>query len=151
MTEASPKARRWTRLKPVAFVVGVFLLGGVCGAGLTRALMFREVHQVMDGPPSEARAHFRMQAMRRHLDLDDVQAVKIEQILGESEAERDKIAQPCKPGFDELRTRTDSRIREVLRPDQREAYEKFSKKMGRFAMPPSSSMPSSAPSASSAP
>ena len=107
------------RWKPIAVLVAVFLLGGVAGAGGGRLLAMRELAGTMRGPPAEARARFRLEAMRRHLDLDDAQAQELEAILDEAETEREALMRSCGPGLEELRARTEARVDAVLRPDPR--------------------------------
>ena len=53
------------RWKPIAILIAVFLLGGIAGAGAGRALAMKELAGAMRGPPTEARARFRLEAMRR--------------------------------------------------------------------------------------
>jgi hypothetical protein len=88
----------------------------------------KELAGAMRGPPTEARARFRLEAMRRHLDLDDEQVRAIEAIVTEAEAEREALMASCGPSLDELRRRTDERIDAVLRPDQRARHEELERR-----------------------
>lgn len=125
------------RVRAGAILLGVFLFGGVAGAGASRAYTFHELKSRMEGPPAEARARFRMEAMRRNLDLSEGQVAQIEKILGETEGERDKRMESCKPGLDELRETTEAQIREVLDEVQVKKYEEFQKeRRGRRRGPP---------------
>jgi hypothetical protein len=116
--------RTW---KAAAILIAVFLLDGLAGGAVARTMAMRELAGVMRGPPSEARARFRMEAMRRHLDLDDAQAKQLETIVADAETERETLMNACKPGLDELRERTEARIRAVLRPDQLARHEEMEK------------------------
>jgi len=113
---------------------GVFLLGGVAGVGVGRAYTLHHLHSVMSGPPGEARAHFRLEAMRHELDLDDAQVQKIDTIMKNADPDRDQAIASCKPQLDDIRARTDAQIVDVLRPDQRPKYEAMKKK-GPFSRP----------------
>lgn len=121
-------AARW---KPIAILIAVFVLGGAAGVGAGRTLAMKELAGAMRGPPTEARARFRMEAMRRHLDLDDAQATAIEAIVTEAETERETLMATCGPPLEELRVRTDERIRAVLRPDQRSKHEELERRRPR--------------------
>lgn len=124
------------RTKAGIVLVSVFLLGGVAGAAASRAMVLHQLRSTMDAPPSQARAHFRLEAMRRHLDLSDDQVKKLETILGAAETEREARMEPCRPALDELRTRTDAQILEVLTPDQRVRYQELPSRHGPFGGPP---------------
>lgn len=116
--------RTW---KAAAILIAVFLLGGLAGGALARTMAMRELAGAMRGPPSEARARFRMESMRRHLDLDDAQAEEVAAIVREAETEREALMDACKPGLDALRERTEARIRAELRPDQLQRHEEMEK------------------------
>lgn len=123
-----------SRLKPTAVLLGVFLLGGVAGAGGSRAYTLHEMRSRFGGPPAEVRAHLRVEAMRRQLDLSGEQVTKIEAILRETDDEFEQTMKPCRDGLEGLRERTDARIVEVLEPDQRARFKEFSERRKR--MPP---------------
>ncbi len=111
-----------SRVGPVLVLMAMFAFGGVAGAGLTRALTVRELSHKMEGPPSEARAKFRLEAMRRQLSLTDDQAGKVSQIMADAEARRDSAMSACRPDLDRTRELTSQQIMEVLSPEQQERY-----------------------------
>lgn len=135
-----------SRVKPIAILVAVFLLGGVAGGALTWGIAVRDLRATMHRPPSEARAKFRLEAMKRHLDLTEEQAQKLEAVFEESWREHEQAVGKCKPALDELRARTSSQIDEILTPEQREKYaamrermrERFGKKHGKKPLPSAS-------------
>lgn len=114
--------QRNNKIRAAAILVAVFALGGVTGAGIMRWQLMDELHSTMKLPPHEARAKFRLRAMRRHLDLSDEQAAKIESILVESDRGRGEAEAPCRGKLDEHREKVRQRIDEVLTPEQRQAY-----------------------------
>jgi hypothetical protein len=114
----SPSAR----LKPLAFVLGVFVLGGVAGGAAMRAYTLDELRPSI--APTD-RVQSRVAAMRRNLDLSDDQARKIEEVLRSQQPERERLNEPCKPELDALRDRTDARIDEVLSAEQRVRYAEY--------------------------
>lgn len=123
-----------------AAFVGVFALGAVAGAGGARAYMFKEFATPFEGPPREARARFRMEAMRRQLDLSPDQVKKIRTILQNSEGELEAAMKPCRDELDALHKRTNDRITESLEPAQvvkfRDFADKMHKRHGRGPFPP---------------
>ena len=116
----TPAPPRW---KPIAVLAAVFLLGAVAGGGVVRATALRDIEQTFRGPPREAHAHFRIQAMRRHLGLTDAQLTEIEALFADADAERQRLLSTCGPGLEELRARTEGRVREILTPEQRATYD----------------------------
>ena len=113
------------RTKSLLVFTAVFLCGGVAGAPGMRAVSLREVQAAMDPPTSEARAHLRMEAMRRRLELSDEQVSKIEAILRAAEGRRDEELKPCRSGLDESRAKMDAEILEILSPEQQAQYREF--------------------------
>lgn len=123
------------RMKAVGVLAAVFLLGGAAGGAVGRMSAIRDLGRVMQGPPAEARARFRMEALRRHLDLREDQTARVQAIMEEADAERDKLMASCGPGLEDLRKRTDARIREVLSEDQRKRLDDLDARRGRHGPP----------------
>ena len=113
---------RATRFKPLLFIAGVFLLGAVAGGGAARAYTVSQDKPWYGASPEE-RVQIRANAMKRQLDLSDDQTKTVAKILRESDGEREKVMEPCRPGLDALRERNNSRIREVLNGSQRQKFE----------------------------
>ncbi|AUX48678.1 hypothetical protein SOCE26_102190 [Sorangium cellulosum] len=124
------------RWKPLAVLAAVFLFGGVAGTAIGRATAFRDLETTFRGPPTEARAQFRLRAMRRQLDLTDDQVRELRATLAEAEAEREKLLSECRPALDALRDRTDASVKGVLTPDQRARYEELEAERRRHPRPP---------------
>jgi Spy/CpxP family protein refolding chaperone len=121
------------KTKAALVLSGVFVLGGVAGAGASRLYTFHKFNKLMSAPP-EQRAHFRVEVMRHELDLDDAQATKIEGIIHDAEPERAHASEPCKPELDAIRQSTDAKIIDVLKPEQRTKYDELAKR--RHGPPP---------------
>jgi len=117
-----PARPLWARLKPLAFVLGVFLLGGVAGGAATRAYTMDELRPTI--APTD-RVKFKVDTMRRDLDLSDDQARQIEEILRSVRSDRERVIKPCKPDLDELRESTHTRIHEVLNAKQRVRHDEL--------------------------
>lgn len=127
-----------------AALVGVFALGAVAGAGGTRAYMLKEFASPFDAPPREARARFRIEAMRRQLDLSPEQVEKIRAIMQDTDDDFEKATKPCRDELEALHKRTNDRIIETLNPAQVVKFKDFADKMhkrrgrGPFPHPPPS-------------
>lgn len=119
------------RFKATAILVALFLLGGAAGAAVMRTVMLGEYRQTFGGPPGQSRAQFRLRAMERHLDLSDEQRTKIESILAETGDKKDEAMEPCRAGMDQLRTATETRIDEVLTPEQRAKHQEMRERFSR--------------------
>lgn len=118
-------------VKAIAVLAAVFVLGGAAGIAVGRASAMREVRRMMEGPPGDARERFRVEALRRHLDLRADQVERVRAVMAEADGERDKLMSACGPGLDDLRRRTDARLREILDEEQRKRFDELSKRRGR--------------------
>ncbi|WP_437905863.1 hypothetical protein WME95_47835 [Sorangium sp. So ce327] len=136
MTERPASPPPLARWKPLAVLAAVFLFGGVAGAAIGRVTALRDLEATFRGPPTEARAQFRLKAMRRHLDLTDRQVRELKATLAEAEAERDRLLSECRPALDALRDRTDARVKGVLTPEQLTRYEELEAERRRRPGPP---------------
>ncbi|NUO52562.1 MAG: hypothetical protein HOV80_27260 [Polyangiaceae bacterium] len=116
------------RIKSALLLVGVFVFGTVSGAAAMRAFAAQELHSAMEKPPSEVRIKFKVDAMKRHIDLSDEQAEKLSAILTAADKRRDEATEPCRSGLDALRERTDAEILEILSPEQQEKYREFAER-----------------------
>jgi hypothetical protein len=96
-----------------------------------RAGAAREMRHLMEGPPGQARANFRLEALRRHLDLSADQVEKLRAVMSEADAEREKAMAACDPGMEDLRKRTDAKVRAILDEAQQKRFDDLSKRRGR--------------------
>lgn len=119
------------RLLPALVLVGVFVFGGVAGAGAMRAYMLQDMRARFGGPPGEVRTHLRVESMRRHLDLTADQATRVEAIFRESDGDFEGAMKPCREELEALRKRTDERIVEVLDASQRVRFQEYAEKRKR--------------------
>ncbi len=124
------------KLKAALVMAGVFALGGVAGAAGSRAYVLHRFRSNIEAPTPEARSRFRLEAMKRHLDLSDDQVTKLDAIFRDADAERDKRMEACRPGMEALRGEMDAKIMQVLRPDQQERFRELASHHGPFGGPP---------------
>jgi Spy/CpxP family protein refolding chaperone len=114
------------KLQVWLLIVAVFALGAVTGGSLHR-LYLAKVNVPKEGPRHPPRGPARMlEKMKEDLNLNDEQTTKIKTIFEESRKEfpQSKLFAEC-PVAKEMRTRTRTRVREVLTPDQQKRYDEI--------------------------
>ncbi len=114
-----------TKVIAVTVMIGLFLLGGVTGAAVTRTYQQRQFQAQLREGPGPARSKMRLRAMRRFLELTDAQATEVEAILTEAETKHGELFEKCGPELKALRADTEAKIDAVLTEEQRAAYEKL--------------------------
>ena len=100
----------------------VFILGGITGA-VTHYLLKDRVAAAVPGiqrPPRDV-----VEGLARDLDLDVEQKRIIKTIIGQSAERYRVLAQQFRPQYEAIRSETDQRIKETLRGDQKERFERF--------------------------
>lgn len=120
------------RTRSLLILAAVFVLGGAAGAGATYAIAVRGLYAKMHHPPHKARAKFRVEAMRRRLDLTADQVARLEAIYEEMGPEKEAAIRDCRPGLSEVRERTIAKIDEVLTPEQREKHAAMRERMRKY-------------------
>ncbi|MBI2898439.1 MAG: hypothetical protein HYY06_33115 [Deltaproteobacteria bacterium] len=127
---------RTSRAKAAAVILLVFLLGGVTGAALTRWVVARKLSELLESDPVTVRQRVILFALDRKLDLSDDQRSRIRRILAAQRPEFAAVARKLDAELRPLRTRTASRIREVLEQKQRRRFdllmERLETKLRRF-------------------
>lgn len=114
--------------KVLGILLGVFVFGGLAGGFAGRAITLAEFRRTVTGSPGEVRAKWRIEALRREIELTDQQVGQLTAIMKESEPDRDAAMKPCRPDIDALRAKTDAKILEILTPAQRPKYEEYVKR-----------------------
>lgn len=113
------------RLKTIGLLVGMFALGGVSGAGVMRVVDNRQMTQLMQQSPAEARRTFRLKAMARRLGLSPEQRRAIEGILREQREQCGPLEEKIREQRAECRRKAEQEAMEVLTPEQREHYQEI--------------------------
>jgi Spy/CpxP family protein refolding chaperone len=93
----------------------IFVLGFAAGA-----LALNLYHAARPGARNEERRGYSQ--MLDQLHLDDAQREKVKAIFADARAQMSDVRKECGPKFREVRERTDSRLREVLTPEQWEQF-----------------------------
>ena len=110
--------------KAVAGVLLVFALGGLSGAFVASRVCHRRIERIMRGGP-QARVSEVVRRLSRRLDLDQAQQGKLAAIVAEAHAGMEAIRARHEPEVKAVLDRADDKVRAILRPEQRERFERF--------------------------
>jgi len=106
-------------------LVGVFLFGGIAGAGVATAYVQREVGELVSEPRFRERA--RVRGLTRMLDLDAGQRDRVKSILEKHHRRRlvaySEMIDKCGRSVRDEKAQMDSEIRAVLGPRQRDRFD----------------------------
>ena len=111
--------------RAVLALAGMFVLGGVAGAGLTRWMQLRGALAYLDSAPDEGPRRALESALRHRLGLDDAQSRRLHEILRVQAEGHRGLRRRVEPEARALRVSTASRIREVLRPEQMREFDRL--------------------------
>ena len=117
--------------KAVAGVILVFLLGGVCGAALAHKVGH---HWSDESRHGRDRSEFIVKRMSRELDLDDSQREEVRKIITGAHNEMQALMKQTEPQRDAIISRSEDQVRAILKPEQKERFEKFVEKMKQRRM-----------------
>jgi Spy/CpxP family protein refolding chaperone len=111
-------------LKAIAGILLVFLLGAASGAFLTH-MVDRARHESFVKGGAGAREDEIVQRLARKLDLDDQQQVQVRVIVRENLAAIRQVRRQYQPQVQEQLEQGQARISALLRPEQRETFQKM--------------------------
>jgi Spy/CpxP family protein refolding chaperone len=116
------------RLKALAVLVGVFLLGAATGVGVTLAYSEHRLAQ-QAGPDGSRRSERRLDALTRVLDLTPAQREAVGAILKRQEPEarermRESMEQ-CGQSLRDHKAKVDAEIRALLTPEQQKRFDQL--------------------------
>jgi Spy/CpxP family protein refolding chaperone len=110
-------------------VVGVFVLGGVAGALLTNLYYVRLAHGSRGWMRDGAGSFVGLRNLTERLDLTEDQSTQVRTILDQARKELFELRQESDPRVQEIRSRTDQKLKEVLTDSQ---WEKFKQLKSEF-------------------
>ncbi len=113
--------KKW---KMAASIVIVFLLGALAGTLVTHTLSQRKVERIIRGETRSA-GEFIVRRLSHKLDLDGAQQEQLKAIIEATHAEINALRKQYRPQIEEILTHSQDKVRAILRPDQREKYEKI--------------------------
>jgi len=119
-----------TKLKVIAGILVVFLLGTIIGALGTGIFVIHRMRQFTRGEPALRKTWF-MKRLTRRLDLTDAQQPEAAKILDQTEEEIHEFMQKSLSEFAEIMQRRNTQLKEILNPEQQkkldEMFERFHK------------------------
>lgn len=116
--------------KAIAAVILIFLLGAATG-GLTAYLIYQKrLEGMVRGGPG-AMSEMILRRMDRELNLDNTQREAIRKIVQETHGEMRQVRRQFRPQTRQILANSEERIKKLLRPDQREAFERLIEKRRR--------------------
>ncbi|HMF57295.1 MAG TPA: hypothetical protein VK619_13210 [Pyrinomonadaceae bacterium] len=108
------------KLKVMAAVLSVFVLGCLTGAALDSAYRLRARGQ---GRPSTQGKQEFFESLKSNLNLNDQQAAQIRAIIEETRDNYRQLRTEVSPQYDAIRQRARTRIRALLMPDQQQKFD----------------------------
>src|SRR5207253_2745218 len=109
-----------TKLKVVAAVLSIFILGCVTGAALASVYRLRAIGQGRQCPPPHQDF---FESLQHNLNLNDQQATQIRAIIEETRDNYRQLRAEVNPKYDAIRQRARTRIRALLSPDQQQKFD----------------------------
>ena len=118
------------KLKVIAGILVVFLLGTIIGALGTGVFVMRKMRQFAKEGPTLQKEWF-MKRLTRRLDLTEAQQPEVANILDQTEEEINEFMQKSFSEFTEIMQRRNVQLKEILTPEQQkkldEMFERFHK------------------------
>ena len=108
--------------KAVVGVIAVFVLGGLAGS-ITTIGMVR--HRIVHGHGSEMMADLIVRRLSWELRLDRAQRAQLRDIVAEGQQEMKVVRKQIQPQVEDILTRSEAKVRVLLRPDQQEKFDKL--------------------------
>lgn len=117
-----------------------FLLGAASGGALTYGYVKHQQIELLEDDGRRISEVHRVRALERMLDLDEAQREKVRAIFRAAQASRreieDDVLVRCGERLREHRKKIDDEIRAILRPDQRERFDRLMEKRHERRRPP---------------
>lgn len=116
------------KVKSMGLLAAMFLLGGISGAGVMRVVHDREMAEIMQESPEEARMRFRMRAMARQLRLSPEQRRKGLEIFEKYREECGAVQEQVREQQAECRRQAREEMLRILTPEQRREHERITER-----------------------
>ena len=113
--------KKW---KVIAGIVVVFLLGVLGGHAITRIVLLHRVEYVMRGG-SKAASEVVVKRLSRALNLDAAQRSQLAEIVDGARKDVLDVRRQTNPQIRGILERAQHRVDAMLRPDQREKFQKI--------------------------
>lgn len=111
--------KKW---KAISSIIVVFLLGSLAGALITHEIYQHRIESFIRGEPKR---ELIVQRLSHQLNLDAAQLSQLRLIVEETYTGIKNVRKQIRPQIEEILESSQNRVRAILRPDQREKYEKI--------------------------
>jgi hypothetical protein len=108
--------------KAIVGVIAVFVLGGLAGSITTIGVVR---HRLVHGHGSQMLANLIVRRLSWELRLDRAQRDQLRVIVAEGQGEMKVLRKQIQPQVEDLLTRSEVKVRAMLRPDQVEKFDKL--------------------------
>ena len=108
--------------KAILGVIAIFILGGLAGSITTIGLVR---HRLVHGHGSQMLADLIVRRLSWDLRLDRDQRAQLRVIVTQGQAEMKVIRKQIQPQVEEQLSRSEAKVRAMLRPDQQEKFDKL--------------------------
>ncbi|MGC2062416.1 MAG: hypothetical protein WA610_05510 [Thermodesulfovibrionales bacterium] len=113
--------RQW---KTIISVLLVFGLGALSGTLVTHTIYRQKMENIIRDEPKAMR-ELMVQRLNSRLHLDPAQLEQVRVIARETHAEMRPVRRQIRPQIEEVLSRSQVKIRAILRPDQQEKYDQI--------------------------
>ena len=113
--------KKW---KAIVSVILVFLLGSLAGALVTHKIYQHRIEGIIKGEAKPMRELI-VRRLNYELHLDSIQLEQLRIIVKETHEEMKNVRKQFRPQIEEILSRSQNKVRAILRPDQLEKYEKI--------------------------
>src|SRR6185369_2770957 len=110
--------------KAIFGVILVFVLGILCGILATHLMYKYRFESILSGR-AQNREEFIVKKLHRRLNLDSRQEEQVRTIIHGTHEEMKALRNSFRPQTEAIIERSQSKIREILTPDQRKKYEQL--------------------------
>lgn len=110
--------------KTIVSVILIFALGALSGAIVTHRIYRQRMENIIRDDPKAMR-ELMVQRLNNKLNLDAAQLEQVRAIAKETHAEMKSVRKKIRPEIEEVLSRSQAKIRAILRPDQLEKYDQI--------------------------
>ena len=110
--------------KTIISVILIFCLGALSGAIVTHKIYRQKMENIIRDEPKAMR-ELMLQRLNSKLHLDAAQLEQIRAIAKETHAEMKSVRKKIRPEIEEVLSRSQAKIRAILRPEQLETYDQI--------------------------
>jgi ATP-dependent Zn protease len=110
--------------KTIISIILIFALGALSGAIATHKIYRQKMENIIRDEPRAMR-EMMVQRLNSKLNLDAVQLEQVRAIVTETHAEMKSVRKKIRPEIEEVLSRSQAKIRAILRPEQLEKYDQI--------------------------